>query len=293
MVLSVTAAGPAGPAEQARRAHRAAGPGPVGRVQPAPSSASSCRGRRRCSSAWRRASDGLSALSFFLVHARAFFRSRTARDDRFKWVALANTAAAMFMATLDGSIVIIALPAIFRGIHLDPLAPGNIGCAVDDHGLRLVQAVLVVSVGRLGDMFGRVRIYNSGFVIFTAALILLSFDPFDGSRGGAAADRLAGAAGRRRVHADGQLGRDPDRRLPDRTAGIRAGHQPDRRPGGHVRRARRGRPAGRHRLARGVLGQRACRHLRDGLGLPSGSATTASGIVPASTGGATSPSPSG
>ena len=47
-------------------------------------------------------------------------------DDRYRWVALANTTAAMFMATLDGSIVIIALPAIFRGIHLDPLAPGNI-----------------------------------------------------------------------------------------------------------------------------------------------------------------------
>jgi hypothetical protein len=48
------------------------------------------------------------------------------RDDRYKWVALANTTASMFMATLDGSIVIIALPAIFRGIHLDPLAPGSI-----------------------------------------------------------------------------------------------------------------------------------------------------------------------
>ncbi len=48
-------------------------------------------------------------------------------DDRYKWVALANTTAAVFIATLDGSIVIIALPAIFRGIHLDPLAPGNVG----------------------------------------------------------------------------------------------------------------------------------------------------------------------
>jgi MFS family permease len=109
---------------------------------------------------------------------------QTARDDRYKWVALANTTAAMFMATLDGSIVIIALPAIFRGIHLDPLAPGNISYLLwMIMGYRLVQAVLVVSVGRLGDMFGRVRIYNSGFVVFTAASILLSFDPFEGSRG--------------------------------------------------------------------------------------------------------------
>ena len=111
-------------------------------------------------------------------------RRETARDDRYKWVALANTTAAMFMATLDGSIVIIALPAIFRGIHLDPLAPGNISYLLwMIMGYRLVQAVLVVSVGRLGDMFGRVRIYNSGFVVFTAASILLSFDPFYGSRG--------------------------------------------------------------------------------------------------------------
>jgi MFS family permease len=105
-------------------------------------------------------------------------------DDRYKWVALANTTAAMFMATLDGSIVIIALPAIFRGIHLDPLAPGNISYLLwMIMGYRLVQAVLVVAVGRLGDIFGRVKIYNAGFVVFTIASILLSFDPYMGGRG--------------------------------------------------------------------------------------------------------------
>jgi MFS family permease len=78
-----------------------------------------------------------------------------AGEDRYKWVALANTTAAMFMATLDGSIVIIALPAIFRGIHLDPLGPGNVSYLLwMIMGYRLVQAVLVVTVGRLGDMFG-------------------------------------------------------------------------------------------------------------------------------------------
>jgi MFS family permease len=111
-------------------------------------------------------------------------RRAAAPGDRYKWVALANTTAAMFMATLDGSIVIIALPAIFRGIHLDPLAAGNISYLLwMIMGYRLVLAVLVVTVGRLGDMFGRVRIYNSGFVIFTVASVLLSFDPFEGSRG--------------------------------------------------------------------------------------------------------------
>ena len=82
------------------------------------------------------------------------------------------------------SIVIIAMPAIFRGIHLDPLAPGNIAYLLwMIMGYRLVQAVLVVTVGRLGDMFGRVRIYNSGFAVFTLASVLLSFDPFYGGRG--------------------------------------------------------------------------------------------------------------
>src|SRR5579859_8225851 len=89
-------------------------------------------------------------------------------DDRYKWVALSNTTLAVFMSALDGSIVIIALPAIFRGIHLDPLAPGNVVYLLwMIMGYRLVQAVLVVTVGRLGDMFGRVKIYNAGFVVFT------------------------------------------------------------------------------------------------------------------------------
>jgi MFS family permease len=88
------------------------------------------------------------------------------------------------MSALDGSIVLIALPAIFRGVRLDPLAPGNIAYLLwMIMGYRLVQAVLVVTVGRLGDMFGRVRIYNAGFAVFTFASILLSFDPFDGGHG--------------------------------------------------------------------------------------------------------------
>jgi EmrB/QacA subfamily drug resistance transporter len=105
-------------------------------------------------------------------------------DDGYKWVALSNTTLAVFMSALDGSIVIIALPAIFRGINLDPLEAGNITYLLwMIMGYRLVQAVLVVTVGRLGDMYGRVKIYNGGFVVFTAASILLSFDPFTGAHG--------------------------------------------------------------------------------------------------------------
>jgi MFS family permease len=111
-------------------------------------------------------------------------RGKAEREERYKWVALTNTTAAVFMSALDGSIVIIALPAIFRGINLDPLAPGNVFYLLwMIMGYRLVQAVLVVTVGRLGDMFGRVKIYNAGFAVFTAASILLSFDPFHGGHG--------------------------------------------------------------------------------------------------------------
>jgi MFS family permease len=103
---------------------------------------------------------------------------------RYKWVALSNTTLSMTMATIDASIVIIAMPAIFRGIHLNPLTPGNISYLLwMILGYLLVQSVLVVTLGRLGDMFGRVKIYNLGFVVFTLASIALSFDPMVGSGG--------------------------------------------------------------------------------------------------------------
>ncbi len=105
-------------------------------------------------------------------------------DHRYKWVALSNTTLSMLMATIDTSIVIIAMPAIFRGIHLDPTAPGNISYLLwMIIGYLLVTAVLVVTLGRLGDMFGRVRIYNLGFVVFTLASIALSLDPLTGPAG--------------------------------------------------------------------------------------------------------------
>ena len=88
------------------------------------------------------------------------------------------------MATIDASIVIIAMPAIFRGIRLNPLAPANVTFLLwMILGYLLVQSVLVVTLGRLGDMFGRVRIYNLGFVVFTLASIALSLDPFIGPAG--------------------------------------------------------------------------------------------------------------
>ena len=111
-------------------------------------------------------------------------RPKPPKPDSYAWIALANTTAAIFMASLDGSVVIIALPTIFKGINLDPLGAGSISYLLwMIMGYRLVQAVLVVNLGKLGDMFGRVKMYNAGFVVFTFASILLSFDPFQGPHG--------------------------------------------------------------------------------------------------------------
>lgn len=92
-----------------------------------------------------------------------------------KWSTLSNTTLGMLMATIDASIVLISLPDIFRGIKINPLTPGNTGYFLWlMMGYMLVTAVLVVSFGRLGDMFGRVRMYNMGFAIFTFFSIMLS-----------------------------------------------------------------------------------------------------------------------
>jgi MFS family permease len=102
----------------------------------------------------------------------------------YKWVALSNTTLGMLIATINSSIVLISLPAIFNGIHLDPLSPGNVSYLLWMlMGYMLVSAVLVVTLGRLGDMYGRVRIYNAGFALFTVTSIALSLDPFDGGGG--------------------------------------------------------------------------------------------------------------
>ena len=102
---------------------------------------------------------------------------------QYKWVALSNTTLGMLMATVNASIVLISLPAIFRGIGLDPLAPGNVSYLLWMlMGYMLVTAVLVVTLGRLGDMYGRVRMYNAGFAVFAAAAVALALCPFDGGR---------------------------------------------------------------------------------------------------------------
>jgi MFS family permease len=108
----------------------------------------------------------------------------SAANDRYKWIALSNCTLAVLLATLDLSITIIAMPAIFRGIHLDPLVPSNSFYLLwMILGYMIVGSVLIVSLGRLGDIFGRVRIYNLGFVIYTAASLLLTVDWLTGRAG--------------------------------------------------------------------------------------------------------------
>ena len=117
---------------------------------------------------------------------RAFVK-RASRTDPvgpgYRWVVLSNTTLAQLMATLNMSSVLIAMPAIFRGIHLNPLDEGNFNYLLWMlMGYMLVTAVVVVNFGRLGDMFGRVRMYNLGFLVFTLASIALSCVPGSGQR---------------------------------------------------------------------------------------------------------------
>jgi MFS family permease len=105
-------------------------------------------------------------------------------SGRYKWIVLSNTTLAILLATLDASITLIAMPDIFRGIHLDPLIPSNSFYLLwMILGYLVVSSVLIVSLGRLGDMYGRVRIYNLGFVIYTVASLLLAIDWMTGQAG--------------------------------------------------------------------------------------------------------------
>ena len=108
---------------------------------------------------------------------------RRAPGPKYKWIALSNTTLGVLMATINQSIVLISLPAIFKGINLNPLGPGNTSYLLWMFmGFMVVSAVLVVSFGRLGDMFGRVKMYNMGFAVFTIGSIALAATYFHGPK---------------------------------------------------------------------------------------------------------------
>jgi len=120
---------------------------------------------------------GVTAASLSTGPARA--------NERHQWAALFITTLGMLMATIDASIVLIALPDIFRGIHLDPLLPSNSFFLLwMILGFLITTSVLVVSFGRLGDLYGRVRMYNLGFAVFTFFSLLLSITWMTGTAGG-------------------------------------------------------------------------------------------------------------
>jgi MFS family permease len=107
-----------------------------------------------------------------------------ADHPHYRWVALSNTTLGMLLVTINSSIVLISLPAIFRGVHLDPLQPGNVSYLLwMIMGFLVVTAVLVVMLGRLGDIYGRVKIYNLGFLVFALSSVALSLDPLDDGAG--------------------------------------------------------------------------------------------------------------
>ncbi len=114
-------------------------------------------------------------------------RARDAADTagpHYEWVVLSNTTLGVLIATINASIMLIALPDIFRGIGIDPLQPGNTSLLLWlITGYLVVTAVLVVSFGRMGDMYGRVRMYNAGFAVFTVFSVLLSVTWMHGTAG--------------------------------------------------------------------------------------------------------------
>jgi MFS family permease len=104
------------------------------------------------------------------------------RGDRYKWMVLSNTTLGVLMATIDSSILLIALPDIFRGIGINPLQAGNTSYLLWlILSFLIVSSVLVVSLGRLGDMYGRVKMYNLGFAVYTFFSLLLTVTWMHGS----------------------------------------------------------------------------------------------------------------
>ena len=106
------------------------------------------------------------------------------RGKNYKWVALSNTTLGILMVTINQSILLISLPDLFRGLNMNPLVPSNTSYFLWVFmGFMLVTAVLVVSLGRVGDIYGRVRMYNLGFAVFTFFSILLSVTFMHGTGG--------------------------------------------------------------------------------------------------------------
>ena len=154
----------------------------------------------------------------------------TVVGPRYKWVVLSNTTIGVLLATLNATSLIIALPVIFRGIHLNPLQAANFPYLLwIMMGYMLVSAAVVVTVGRIGDMFGRVKMYNLGFAWFTVGAILSVAGLEHGLERSPGARHPADVPGHRRGAPDGELGGHHHRRLPLRAARVRPRDEHGRR----------------------------------------------------------------
>lgn len=111
-----------------------------------------------------------------------FVTKKETKESRYKWIALSNTTLGALLASINGNIILISLPAIFNGMKLNPLSEGGaVYMMWMLMGFTVVTATLLVSFGRVSDIFGRVRLYNIGFAIFTGASVLLYFTPGTGA----------------------------------------------------------------------------------------------------------------
>jgi MFS family permease len=86
------------------------------------------------------------------------------------------------MASIDSTVVLVSLPAIFRGINLNPLTsfPYLLWILF---GYMIVTATLLITCGRISDIYGRVRLYNLGFAVFAFGSVLLYLTPNTGTLG--------------------------------------------------------------------------------------------------------------
>ncbi len=102
----------------------------------------------------------------------------------YKWIALSNTTLGVLMAAMNGTIVMISLPVIFRGLHVNPLGAGQTGLLLWVlMGYNAATTVLLVTFGRISDTYGKVKFYNLGFIIFTLGSILSALTPGTGMAG--------------------------------------------------------------------------------------------------------------
>ena len=221
-------------------------------------------------------------------------RRRPERGDNYKWVALANTTFGVIMATIDSSIMLIALPDIFKGINIDPLKPGNSFYLLwMILSFLVVSSVLVVSLGRLGDMFGRVKMYNLGFAIYTLTSLVLTVDWLTGPAGAMylVVGRVFQGVGAAFLVANSSAILTDA--FPENQRGMALGHQQRGRDQRLVRRPGPGRDPGADRLAPDLPGLGALRAGRHAVGLLQAAGHLAPAPGAPSTGPATSPSPSG